>query len=96
MTKVKDSIKYIIEFAIVVIDFEQILKKLLSSLNLLKAEHLYVFKTTKAILIYINKNVIFSTFYVVISRLKSLNNCRKFLVITNLFLNHLFRKNVID
>ena len=72
--EVKQSIHRNISFFLTIIDLEVILKELLGSADLTRAQAFCIHELTKVVLVSKNENLIFAAFKVMVLSLKSLNN----------------------
>ena len=59
-----------------------VIKKLLSLTNLMKAQTLYIYKLLKVVIVYKDKNLIFTIFYIVLLSFKGFNNTLKLIIMS--------------
>ena len=89
----------IFAFFFKIVNLKIILKKFVSLINLSRAQIFYIYETTKVVIIYKNKYLIFITFQIVILCFKDFDNSQKFAIISFILSFckiYFFKKNTIE
>lgn len=82
LTKARQDIHYNISFSLTIINLEMISRELLGPSNLTGVQAFCIYKLTKVITIYKDKDLIFTAFQIVSQSFKNLNNSQKIMIVS--------------